>query len=438
MDPVFIAAMGSMLNTLSGQTSLEGQQQELAGRTQAAADAASQAGQRYQQAAQTPVPQVNPLQQSLESSLGNAASVLSHNPGYAQNARDRLQAQQQQLVQARIDNLTSLRDTYDQKARAAEQLGNTEMAGELRLKQEQLGKTLQALYDIQHQGLIEERQTGVQQLKGQQQQGQIAARGAQQRETNAALEAGKNYRAGLTATGGLGLQAAEPGNIPQALQGLITTTRGGQKVLDMSKVPPKQRGMANAVAAANGLIVAGPQEMQALQNIQSTRLTMDKVFNQVQDLLPKDWQDRIQQTPGITMAQLLQTDPVRGAFRAWREQAIKQVRAVAGPGSNYRLTQAQIELAIKNDIPQLNDTWDTARQRLKNLSDMLDSSEEPILSRDWRQLSANVPRGTAAESTGKAAAIAAIRKQDWDQARRVIHANPTLDADPDINRMLDQ
>jgi hypothetical protein len=48
-----------------------------------------------------------------------------------------------------------------------------------------------------------------------------------------------------------------------------------------------------------------------------------------------------------------------------------------------RINQAEINLAVKNDIPNVTDTYATALRKLSIVSNMLDNAENPILSKNW-------------------------------------------------------
>jgi hypothetical protein len=95
---------------------------------------------------------------------------------------------------------------------------------------------------------------------------------------------------------------------------------------------------------------------------------------------------RITQYPDTKLSTFFQTDAQRAAFLSWRVAAIQSVQALAEKGMGFRLNQNEIDLAIENDIPQLTDSWATARQRVANLNAMLDSKEDAALQRDRRSM----------------------------------------------------
>jgi hypothetical protein len=48
-----------------------------------------------------------------------------------------------------------------------------------------------------------------------------------------------------------------------------------------------------------------------------------------------------------------------------------------------RINQAEINLAIKNDIPNVTDTYGVALRKLRTVESMLDNAENPLLQNNW-------------------------------------------------------
>jgi ElaB/YqjD/DUF883 family membrane-anchored ribosome-binding protein len=160
LDPALLAMLAPLLGTLSGGQgipALQAQQQQLSQQTQQAANAASQAGQQYQQGVQAPTEQVSPTEEFLTKLMSGTASVMSGNPDYQRQAHADLESKNKELMEKRKQNLEALRTNYENKAQAAERLGNTELAGEFRLKYETLSKGLQGILDQQRSALTENR-----------------------------------------------------------------------------------------------------------------------------------------------------------------------------------------------------------------------------------------------------------------------------------------
>lgn len=101
-------------------------EQGLAQRTAQANQQAGQAQQAYAQAQAAPPPQLGSLATLLPVLLGNTASVLSGNQEYSQRGQQTVQRSRSELLQQRADNLQSLHDAFVQKAKEAQQAGDTE------------------------------------------------------------------------------------------------------------------------------------------------------------------------------------------------------------------------------------------------------------------------------------------------------------------------
>ena len=146
------SGLESLGGTLTGDqllTEMEKLQREreaqLAAASQQAAQGAGQAQEAYQQAAAAPAPELAPGDLFAQTLLGNLASVISQNPQYQQNAQQERQASQSQLIKARQDNLTSLRDVYTQKVKQAEEAADLESTEKYRNKIESITKNIDDL-----------------------------------------------------------------------------------------------------------------------------------------------------------------------------------------------------------------------------------------------------------------------------------------------------
>jgi hypothetical protein len=180
---------GMDANTLT-QAIEEQLRQQMAQRTQESTQSAQQAEGQYAEAAAAPPPNLSVLQQFLPTLLGNFASTISQDPGYRERAQQGMQQERQSLMQARAQNLTSLRDVWSQRAEAAKNAGDFEAEADFRLKHEKISKTLEQMQDAKDKqaaiDLERERQKGRSGETAQEHKNrmaEIAAQGAQQRLT---------------------------------------------------------------------------------------------------------------------------------------------------------------------------------------------------------------------------------------------------------------
>src|SRR4029077_6057179 len=130
--------LGSLLGTLGPQgivgllqAQQDQEQQALAAQATQAAQQSQQATQQYQQQAQAPPRSVGGAA-FIPTLTSGVASVLSGNTAYQQQNAQSLAAQQNDLMEARRSTLIPLRDIQDQKAKAAEKLGDQAVAEKAR------------------------------------------------------------------------------------------------------------------------------------------------------------------------------------------------------------------------------------------------------------------------------------------------------------------
>lgn len=122
------------------------QQQALAQRTAQATQAAQQAQGAYLGAAGQPPPQLDPTTELLGTLLPGIASVLTQDKGAAmERGQQRLQQSRGELLKARQDNLTALRDVYSQRADEAAKAGDLEEQEKYRTKLVSLEKQFDLL-----------------------------------------------------------------------------------------------------------------------------------------------------------------------------------------------------------------------------------------------------------------------------------------------------
>jgi hypothetical protein len=175
-------------------------------------------------------------------------------------------------------------------------------------------------------------------------------------------------------------EAKEPEDLSW-LSGLVKTTRSGKRFLDASELSGKDKAAAIKWATNQQLPVIG-SEVSELRDVDTARGNVENIKTYITGLLPKDAQGRTAGLPGIKLSTILQTNEKRAAFGAWRAAAIRNLRAMAG-SKGLRINQAEINLAIKNDIPNITDTYGVALRKLRTVEQMLDSAESPFLNNNW-------------------------------------------------------
>lgn len=385
-----VGTLGPLMTLMGlGQAQQQQNMDELHGQVSQAQQQAQQAGQDYQQAAQAPQPQSGG--NFYDQLLGNTASVLGGNKEYGQQAYERGKQHDEDLRKSRVENLAALKANYEKAASNAEKLGNTELTAQYRTKVEQVTKGLQQLVQQGMRGqeavTTEANKQGgrmeLQGLKGQQAKDQIRLRGLQ------AVDLQKLKNEGKIAS------TEEEAILGQA----VTTTSTGYQVLNLSGLVGNSKNKAIMWAMRNDMPALSAADVKVLQDIQGARDNIDDIMANIEDKLAQDPTGRLASMPGVRLSAMLQTDDDRAAFAAWRTAAIKNLRATAGSGG-LRINQAEIELAVQNDIPRITDTVSAARQKMDNVRTMLDNAEKPLATHDWRR--GVVPKNKVSTDAGPA------------------------------------
>lgn len=381
LDP---ATMGSLANTLTPAgilTAMDAERQrqaeELARRTADATTQANQAGQAYTSAASQPTPDLSPADTLLPTILSHLASTISGDKSYVDTTRSDLQRQRSDLLKARTDNLTALKATFDEKAKAAESAGDLQATQTARQKSEQLAKTLEVLLSQQNHdeaiNLEKLKQTGASSLeaqKGRQSLAEIAARGAQDEKAAKAKAAADS--AGYFDT-------------------LVTTTRAGNKFLDLTNVPtPKQKAQAMQYAKDNGVTALNKNDVAQLRTADEVNAGLDQVESMLGTVLPhqsgnsvKDFLTRQMRGAANAGQAIAQSNSTPAAFGSTMPLAIRSLQAVAaGPGSGFRLNQGEINM-INRRWPKLNDNIETAQAKLQWERWFLRNKENSYFNHDW-------------------------------------------------------
>lgn len=413
LNPEFL---GSLQNTLTPAGVLDQfaaevarQQEAAAAMTESASKQAGAAGQAYQQAAQAPVPDVNPLAALARTSLGNVASVISGNKDYSERAREDVQTQRKNLVQARLDNLTALKATYERKAAALEQAGHDEEALKARLSIEKLSKTLDVLGKEQDHAaaLAVADKQGANRLK------EIAATGAEARRTEGVRSENETklaqLKADLEAKGQTGVNIADNAD-------LYTMADGTQvPYVNLGGIPlPKQKQAVRDAARSAGVPALNDKEASALKMVSSVKGDMQYITDNIIPLLPSSGgMNRVAQgTMNRARAtfQVGETGQMLAGYPATRTAAIKTIQALASLGTGLRINQAEIKAAQDFDYPRIDDSQGTAKYKFKILDMMLGHIEGALLGRPASE--AEVQKALRAAAAIKRGQIPAEKAND--------------------------
>ncbi len=179
----------------------------------------------------------------------------------------------------------------------------------------------------------------------------------------------------------------------------VQTTASGKKYIDGSSYQGESRNRAHEAANTAGVTMVSKEQANALQEIDNARANQKSIIDQISGSLPKDPSGRPLAAASTALAKIFQTDEQKAAFSSWRSAAIQTLRATAG-SKGLRINQAEIAMAIENDIPKLTDTVGVAQQKVKNIGTMLDNAESSIVVKDRSAPSAEPMTRTAVDAKG--------------------------------------
>jgi hypothetical protein len=435
LDP---SSLASLLGTISPEGLLsqqqamnQQQQEELARQAASAQQSAGQAQQAYQQAAGAST-EANPMDSFISNLFAEVASQLEGNQGPNQRNQANQEASRGMLLKARADNLSALRDIYGQKAEEAQKAGDLATTEKYRRQYETLSKQHELVSENAKRAQDNEAKTQFEQL---------------QQENRIALEK-------LRTSGDLKIKQAAPGTAAGTIaeganpEDYVESSESGIKYvnIDPKKVPDlKLRGALSAWARKNKYVVIADREKNALDLVAEARSNTQGISDRIMSLLPTSPGDRFFGTgPRNALADLTQSVPEIRAYRAYRTSAIQIIQAIAGLGKGLRINQAEINAALKFDMPEITDTQDVAREKLAILNEMLDHVERAALGQKVSDAEMNrvirarpgqdpAPTGTKGSGSApgsRSGALQAANTGNREEFMRIISANPGLDSDP--------
>lgn len=191
--------------------------------------------------------------------------------------------------------------------------------------------------------------------------------------------------------GRLAIEKQKVGPIP--LEQITNTTKAGRQYISAEDIPKETVSAVRQQAAAAGIPVVNKDTAGILSDIDNAKTNQDFMLQTIEKKLASGAPTRLWYGPANTIEKMAQTDPEMGAVGTFRSAAIQSMRAVAG-SKGLRINQAEIQMAIDNDIPKLTDTLPVAQAKLKNMEQFLENTEASHLVRNRQQNSPQtVPTG---------------------------------------------
>lgn len=167
----------------------------------------------------------------------------------------------------------------------------------------------------------------------------------------------------------------------------------GYNYIDLSKLTTDQKKIIIPAARAQGIPLLDTQEAGKITAIGNARDNIQDISDSLDGLLAKNPVLNILKGSENTLASVFGGPKVK-SYKAWRTAIIAQVTALAGgQGSGLRINQAEIDAALKNDLPIIAgpnaDTVASAQLKLANLRKQMDNWEKRIIGKSQKNIDNN-------------------------------------------------
>ena len=159
----------------------------------------------------------------------------------------------------------------------------------------------------------------------------------------------------------------------------IDESGGGYRYINIEKIPDrKKRQIAADYAAKNNIPVLKDRTENVLKLVDDARANIGSIKAVTDRLLASSTFDPKRIT-NMAQAWLGSGEGDLTAYNAYRTAAIQIIQTLAGLGTGLRINQAEINAALKYDIPRVNDTVKVANKKLGNLLTMIEHTEDAVL-----------------------------------------------------------
>lgn len=198
-------------------------------------------------------------------------------------------------------------------------------------------------------------------------------------------------------------------NVPTILSPYVQTAYNGTAYADLSSLSPTDKAKMAQVASQAGIkpiLTAG--DAGKLNAISVSKTNLQNIQDSLSGLL-NDSQSPATQGISNSIKSFLGNADVK-SFNAWRTAVINNVQALAGGvGSGLKINQAEIDAALKNDMPVLTgtnaDNLSTAISKIGKLNSQMDVWTKQLLgggnTASGNQAGYIPPIGTVIQSNGK-------------------------------------
>ena len=314
----------------------------LGSRRQQADEQLSQSGQMLTSATNAPPPETPPLADLVARSIGNVAASFTGTEAPRQQAEDIIKSKQHQLMVKRTQELSQLKDMYDKAFERSSKLGDIEATLKYGKERDKAGQDLDTQYKVLS-ALVDVEKT--------QTQAQVDLK------RFAMQQAGEEFN---------------PADY-------IDTSPGGHQYINISDIPSQKAKLkASNYAKKNKVSTLNATENNVINMVQDANANISTIRTLIIPELATDWKDIVGKGKRWVDAKT-QANPVLASYPAIRTAAIQFIQTIAGLGKGLRINQAEIQAALKFDIPEVTDTQDVANDKLNLLQSMVNHVERAAL-----------------------------------------------------------
>jgi hypothetical protein len=168
-------------------------------------------------------------------------------------------------------------------------------------------------------------------------------------------------------------------NSATSLMPYLSQTSTGAPYVDLSSVSATERGKLAQVAAANGVqVITNTNEAADLTNITNAYSDLDTMQSTLSGLTSPNPISRLANNFGLNpIATALQTDPQKTAASTLQDAGLDLFKAISGV-QGFRGNSSILQ-QIKENLPSIYDTTDTATQKLSIVRQLIQNRENAIV-----------------------------------------------------------
>lgn len=202
----------------------------------------------------------------------------------------------------------------------------------------------------------------------------------------------------------------------------LNTSASGVPYVDLSAVTGSDKNALAQIAARNGAkVIFNPNTAADLDNIKNAYSNLDTISETMKSLTsPSAFQRFLIDKHLHGLEAMFQTDPQKAAAHALNDSALDLLKAISGT-QGFRGNQAAIN-QIKDSLPTITDTTDTAAAKLKNVRALISNREDALVG------AAHNAATTQVQASSDLKAKVAAQGYDYDKMRADGHSDAEIKA----------